>query len=369
MKTAIVYDWIDRWGGVERLLLELHNQFPDADFFTSAVDLQKASWAKPLTIKTSFLQNLPDFIKKSRIISLLFYPFAFETLLFDQYDLVISVTSSFAKSIITKPDTKHICILLTPSRYLLLYPHPFEKGLFSFLLSPYLSFIRRWDKIAAQRPDHIIAISDTVSKRCKTYYHRESTVIHPPFDVNYWMSLKNFLNPQSRLLPKGWDTYYLVVSRLEPYKKVDLVIKAFNQLPQRRLVVVGTGSLLAYYKSLSRENTIFLQDIDDSRLASLYTNANALIMMQEEDFGYTALESQFFGCPVLAFGEGGVRETVIEGKTGIFFSHQTPDALMATLERFDKISYNFKRNMQILGYNQGLRFRTEVFISKFKHIL
>lgn len=369
MKTAIVYDWIDRWGGVERLLLELHNLFPDADFFTSSVDLQKAPWAKRLTIRTSFLQNLPDFIKKSRIGSLLFYPFAFESLSFEGYDLVISVTSSFAKSIITNPDTKHICILLTPSRYLLLYPHPFEKGLFSFLLSPYLTFIRRWDYIVAQRPDQIIAISEEVSKRCKTYYHRESKVVHPPFDVNYWTSLKNSIYSQPRLLPKGWDDYYLVVSRLEPYKKVDLVIRSLNQLPQNKLVIVGKGSLLARYKKLSLENTFFLQDVDDSQLASLYTNAKALIMMQEEDFGYTALEAQFFGCPVLAYGKGGALETVIEGKTGIFFSHQTSDTLMATLERFDKISYNFKRNMQILGYNQAIRFGTEAFIKKFKHTL
>ncbi len=369
MKTAIVYDWIDRWGGVERLLLELHNLFPDADFFTSAVDLQKAPWAKQLSIKTSFLQHLPNFIKKSRIASLLFYPFAFESLSFDQYDLVISVTSSFAKSIITKPQTKHICILLTPSRYLLLYPHPFEKSIFSFLLRPYLSFMRRWDKIAAQRPDHIVAISHEVAKRCKTYYHRESTVIYPPFDVNHWMSLKNSLNSQSRLLPKGWDNYYLVISRLEPYKKVNLVIDAFNQLPQSKLVIVGKGSLLAGYKSFSRENVIFLQDLDDSQLASLYANAKALIMMQEEDFGYTALEALIFGCPVLAYGKGGVLETVIEGKTGIFFTHQTSDVLVATLERFDKISYNFRRNMQILGYNQAKRFGKEEFVTKLKQII
>ena len=369
MKTAIVYDWIDRWGGVERLLLELHTLFPDADFFTSTVDLQKAPWAKRLTIKTSFLQRLPDFIKKSRIMSLFFYPFAFESLSFEEYDLVISVTSSFAKSIITKPQTKHICTLLTPSRYLLLYPHPFEKGLFSLLLSPYLSFMRRWDKIAAQRPDEIIAISEEVAKRCKKYYHRESTVIYPPFDVNHWMKLKPASNTQSRLLPEGWNDYYLVVSRLEPYKKVNLVIEAFNQLPQSKLVVVGKGSLLDKYKNLSRENTIFLQDVDDSQLASLYTSAKALIMMQVEDFGYTALEAQFFGCPVLAYGKGGILETVIEGKTGIFFSHQTLGDLVATLERFDKISYNFKRNMQILGHNQAQRFETEVFVKKLKQIL
>jgi len=369
MKTAIVYDWIDRWGGVERLLLELYHLFPNADFFTSAVDLQKASWAKRLTIKTSFLQRLPNFIKKSRIASLLFYPFAFESLSFDPYDLVISVTSSFAKSIITKPQTKHICILLTPSRYLLLYPHPFENGLFSFLLRPYLSFMRRWDKIAAQRPDQIVAISKEVSKRCNTYYQRESTVIYPPFDFEYWMGLKKSLNNQFRLLPHGWDDYYLVVSRLEPYKKVSLVINAFNQLPQSKLIIVGKGSFLAHYKSLSRENVIFLQDLDDSQLATLYANAKALIMMQMEDFGYTALEAQFFGCPVLAYGKGGVLETVIDGKTGIFFSHQASEALVATLERFDKISYNFKRNMQILGFNQAQRFEREVFITKLKDIL
>ena len=369
MKIAIVYDWIDRWGGVERLLLEIHRMFPKADFFTSAVDLHKASWAKQLTIRTSFLQALPDFIKESRIASLPFYQFSFETLSFDRYDTVISVTSSFAKSIITKPQTKHICILLTPSRYLYLYPHAFEERMPLFFLSPYFSYMRRWDRIAAQRPDHIISISREVARRCKKYYQRESQVIYPPFDLDYWKEIKNSLSAQSRLVSQDINNYYLAVSRLEQYKKIDLAINAFNRLPQSKLIIVGKGSLLTHYKSIARENTIFFRDVDDSQLAALYINAKALIMTQEEDFGYASVEAQFFGCPVVAYGKGGALETVAEGKTGVFFPHQTSDSLIATLERFDKIAYNFRYGMRNTGYELAQKFRTEVFVKKLKQIV
>lgn len=369
MKIAVVYDWIDRWGGVERLLLELNHIFPQADFFTSAVDFKRAPWAKRLKIKTSFLQRLPDFIKKSRIISLFFYPFAFESLQFDSYDVVISVTSSFAKSIITKPATKHICILLTPSRYLLLYSHPFESNLFRFVLRPYLTFMRKWDRIAAQRPDEIVAISEEVSERCNIYYQRKSKVIYPPFDLEYWSGIKNNLNDQLKLLPAGWENYYLIVSRLEPYKKVNLAIEAFNLSPQHKLVVVGKGSMLTNLQKLALKNTMFIHDIDDKQLAYLYMHAQALIMMQEEDFGYTAVEAQFFSCPVIAYDKGGVRETVVNGKTGLFFDKQNIASFRETLERYDRISYNFKHNIKTLGPAQTIKFDRNLFEKKIRNIV
>src|SRR3989338_7774346 len=190
MKTAIVYDWIDKWGGVERLLLTLSEIFPDADFYTSIYDPIKAPWAKDLNIKTSYMQRLPDKIKKNRILSIPFYPFAFENFNFNNYDLVISVTSSFAKGIITKPETKHICILLTPPRFLWLYSHLYIPADYQSLFWGYLQYLKKWDLAAANRPDKIISISKTVQKRTKKIYNRDSEVIYPPFDFSYWGKIK-----------------------------------------------------------------------------------------------------------------------------------------------------------------------------------
>ncbi|HEX7542753.1 MAG TPA: glycosyltransferase, partial [Patescibacteria group bacterium] len=299
-KIAIVYDWIDKWGGVERILLILHEMFPEADFYTSYFDSKNASWAKNLKIKTSFLQRFPDFIKKSRILSFPFYPYAFESFDFSDYDLVISVTSSFGKSIITKPGTQHICYLLTPTRYLWSHEKEYFKNkLLRSLVTGYLDFIKKWDFVSAQRPDKIISISETVKNRCLKYYKRNSEVIYPGFDINYWKNIKDQVSKIketdqiSKILRN--KEYFLLVSRLESYKKVDLTIKVFNKL-NKPLIIVGKGSEENKLKQIADKNIIFLSKLSDIELGTLYSNAQALIMPQEEDFGYVSLEAQFLGC-------------------------------------------------------------------------
>lgn len=330
MKIAIVYDWIDKWGGVERVLLTLHEIFPDADFYTSYYDSKEAPWAKNFKIKTSFIQRLPNFIKRNRVLSLPFYTFAFESFNFTEYDLVISVSSSFAKSVITKPGTRHICYLLTPTRYFWWDTYRWTQ--------PFLKYYREWDKVAAQRPDKIISISKTVQKRCKKYYGRESEVIYPPFDSAYWSRIKSQI-PHFAKASRGKPNskFYLVVSRLEPYKKVDLAIKVFNKLPLDNLIIVGKGTQESKLKRLAAHNIIFMKDLTDTELAQLYSSAKALIMPQEEDFGYIALEAQLFGCPIIAFHKGGATETIIEGKSGIFFEKQTEKDIVEAVQRCDKI--------------------------------
>ena len=188
-KIAIVYDWIDKWGGGERLLLILARMFPQAVFFSSYVDFEKAPWAKKLKIQPSFIQRLPALIRKNRLLSLPFYAYAFESFDFSHFDLVISVTSAFAKGIITKPETKHLCYLLTPTRFIWpmteIYLGPGTKNIFL----PSISLLRKWDFIASQRPDKILSISQTIKKRCFKYYRRNSQVIYPPFDVAYWREM------------------------------------------------------------------------------------------------------------------------------------------------------------------------------------
>lgn len=368
-KIAIVYDWIDKWGGVERVLLTLHKMFPEAIFYTSYFNQQTASWAKDLKIKTSFLQNFPSFIKKNRILSLVFYPFAFESFDFSGFDLVISVTSSFAKSIITKPGTQHICYLLTPTRYLWSHEKKyFGYGLVSYLVRGYVDFLKRWDYVVAQRPDKIVSISETIRNRCLKYYKRESEVVYPGFDIRYWKNIKDQI---SKI--KGTDQiskilrnkkYFLVISRLEPYKKIGLAIKVFNKL-NKPLIIVGEGSEEKKLKRMAGKNIIFLSKLSDVELGSSYTNAQALIMPQEEDFGYASLEAQFFGCPVIAYKKGGATETVIDGKTGIFFNRQEEISLRQAIERFSRIEYNLKTKVKEIGARNIKRFSKDKFIDNF----
>jgi glycosyltransferase involved in cell wall biosynthesis len=370
-RIAIVYDWIDKWGGVERVLLNLHEMFPKAIFYTSYFDRDKARWAKDLIIKTSFLQNFPNFIKNSRILSFIFYPFAFESFNFTEYDLVISVTSSFAKSIITKTSTKHICYLLTPTRYLWSHQKDYLKNItIKNLIRGYLDMFKKWDIVVSQRPDKIISISETVRRRCLKYYKRESTVIYPGFDMGYWQQIKSKIkkqNDKSQMNSKYEilnTKYYLIVSRLEPYKKVDLAINVFNKL-KKNLIVVGEGSQTDKLKQIAGENISFRSKLSDVELGDLYSKAEALIMPQEEDFGYVSLESQFFNCPVIAYKKGGALETIIDQKTGLFFKYQTEQCLRKAVERFNKIKYNLRTELSKFGMKNIEKFDKEKFIDKF----
>ena len=248
-KVAIVYDWMDSWGGVERVLLELHDLYPDATFYTSYYDKKKAAWAKDLKIVQSFIKYLPDFIKKNRKLSLLLYPFAFESFDFTGFDLVISVTSSYAKGVVTRPETRHICYMLTPPRFLLGQQKKYLSSHVRFIVQPYTNYLRKWDAIASKRPDKIIAISKTVSERIKKYYGLESDYLYPPFDADYWRSLLNRHSERSE--ESQGQNYFLIVSRLEPYKKVDLAIEVFNRLPDRKLIIIGTGTEERALKSKS----------------------------------------------------------------------------------------------------------------------
>ena len=243
MKIAIVYDWLDKWGGVERLLLILAEMYPNAWFYTSYFDPAKAAWAKNLNIKTSYIERMPDFIKKNRKSSIPFYPFAFESFDFSGYDLVISASSGFAKGIITRPPTKHICLLLTPTRYLWIHPDEYKTN--TPWLKPYVKYLKKWDRIAAQRPDTIISISKTVQSRVRKAYKRDSVVIYPPFNTNYWSEIKSKNKNQKNQLNTKYQIlnteYYLIVSRLEASKKVKLAIQTFNKLSNKPLIILGDG--------------------------------------------------------------------------------------------------------------------------------
>jgi len=343
IKVALVYDRVNKWGGAECVLLALREIFPDAPLYTSVYDSKSAPWAKVFSkVLPSFLQKIP-FAKTNHEFLGAFTPIAFESMDFSQYDLVISVTSEAAKGIITKPGTLHICYCLTPTRYLWSGRDFYFKNppsmlrkipLFWYVSRPLVSYLIKWDKIAADRPDVMVAISQEVKKRIQRYYQREAEVIYPPVDIRRYTTLAKKSNKAKR-------KYFLVVNRLIPYKKVDLVVEAFNRL-KLPLVVVGIGSEEKRLKRMARKNITFAGFVDEDKLADYYQGAKALIMPQEEDFGIVAIEAQAMGIPVIAYDKGGVIDTVVEKKTGILFSKQEVDSLTLAVSQFNNIK--FKRS-------------------------
>ncbi len=321
MKVALVYDRVNKLGGAERVLQALHQIYPQAPLYTAVYDLRTAPWAKEFKVIPSFLQNFP-FAKNHHEFFAPLMPLAFESFNFDEYDVVISVTSAEAKGVITKPGTLHICYCLTPTRYLWNdtwdYPVP-------FLLRPLLTKLRVWDQVASVRPDVYLAISQNVAGRIKKYYHGEAEVIYPPIDLEKFSILKSKSGTNSQ--------YFLIVSRLVPYKKIDLAVEAFNKLGLP-LKIIGTGSEMAKLKNLAKGNVEFLGQLTDEEVLSYYQRCQAVIFPGSEDFGLVPLEAAACGKPVIAYRGGGALETIVDGKTGVFFWPQTPEALAGIIKSF-----------------------------------
>jgi glycosyltransferase involved in cell wall biosynthesis len=351
-KVAIVYDRVNKWGGAEKVLLALHEIFPEATLYTAVYDSKKAPWAKVFPkVIPSFLQKIP-FLNKHHELLGAFTPIAFETLKLTGLDLVISVTSEAAKGIITRPQTKHICYCLTPTRYLYsgyedYLNNPPSKlswiPFYKLVSKPFLYYARYWDQVAAQRPDEYVAISTEVRRRIRKYYNRDSEVIYPPVDIEKFQN-SNIPKLQAKEKSKvSKEEYYLVVGRLVPYKRVDLAIRAFNKLGDK-LVVVGTGSEEKYLRSIAKNNIEFKGYVSDEEVVDYFLKATAFLYPQEEDFGITAVEAQAAGCPVIAYKAGGVLDTVIDGKTGVFFDEQKEESLLNAIKRLKQLRLR-KSNM------------------------
>ncbi|MDP3941730.1 MAG: glycosyltransferase [bacterium] len=349
MRVAIVYDRVNKWGGAERILLALHELFPNAPLYTSVYNPAHASWAKDFNVRTSFLQSIP-FAKEAHEFFPVLMPLAFESFTFADFDLVISVTSESAKGIITHPHTRHICYCLTPTRYLWSgYADYFLNPFLRILAFPFVFYLRYWDKIAISRPDSIIAISNEVRKRIKKYYREDVPVIYPPLAID---------DSGSSTRKRG--KFFLVVSRLVPYKRIDLAIKACNEL-QLPLKIVGTGSQLSMLKSVAGPTVEFVGNLTDEELVQYYKGCQGLIFPGREDFGLTILEAQKYGKPVIALRAGGALETMIDGKTGIFFYPQTIKALRNALRRFQKKKFDAAICKKQAAHFSKERFKSEFF--------
>ncbi len=356
-QVAFVYDWFDTSvGGAERVIQELHELYPDAPWYTSHVDHKAVSWAKEWDIRPSFLQHLPLWFRRNRILSLLVLPFAFESFDLSKYDTVVSVTSAFAKGVVTNAKTRNICYLLTPPRWL--WKDEILNSKFE-ILRDIETFVKRilknWDYVAAQRVDEYVSISQEVARRCTEYYGRESEVVYPPFDYEKWKSL--VANGESRIANRNEHisfSYYLVVSRLEPYKKVDVAIEAFAIFKSQfsnpndkkeKLIIVGSGSQKANLKALSsklkvNEQILWVDGLSDEELARLYAHCKAFIMPQEEDFGYVACEAMACGAPIVTYAHGGQTEILSDYPYKVLCDEQNAQCFAQALEKLGSIQYN-----------------------------
>lgn len=333
MRVAIVYDRVNKIGGAERVLESLREIFPDSVLFTSVYNKKSTPWAKKFKIRTSFLQKIPLLNLRHELIPYLM-PFAFESFRFSGFDLVVSVTSEAAKGIIVPPGVTHICICLTPTRYLWSgYKSYFKSAFLKTFAFPFVWYLRKWDLEASKRPDYYIAISKTVKKRITKYYKRDSEVIYPPSD--------RLFRAKGKKIEINEKNYFLVVSRLVDYKRVDLAVKACTKL-KLPLVVIGQGNESEKLEAIAGDTVKFKGKVSDDELIAYYKNCRALIFPGIEDFGITMVEVQKAGKPVVAYGKGGAKEIVVNGKTGIFFEKHSVSSLCDILLKFKDNRYNVK---------------------------
>jgi glycosyltransferase involved in cell wall biosynthesis len=340
MKIAFVCDWLTGMRGGERCLDVLCELYPEADIFT-LVHLP-GSVSKSIEshrIYTSYIQQLPGDIKKFRRY-LPLYPNAIQHFDLSDHDCVLSLSHCVAKGVKTLPNTKHICYCFTPMRYAWFmrdeYLSKFSspKRLFAEVV---LNYLKIWDRKSSFKVTRFIAISKNVQRRIAQAYNRRSVIIYPPVEC------------QRFTVSDSDDGYYLVVSALVPYKRIDIAVKAFENM-HRKLVIVGNGPELPYLKKNASRNILFVEDASDSRVVEYMKKCSALLFPGEEDFGIVPLEAQACGKPVIAFGKGGALETVIglhrdqcgtNNCTGIFFYEQTPETLRKTILLFERIRDRF----------------------------
>ncbi|MFZ5391317.1 MAG: glycosyltransferase [Patescibacteria group bacterium] len=326
MKVALAHDHLNQIGGAENVLAEFHNFYPQAPIFTLLHDSEAmGDFTKDWDIRTSFIQDLPGGLKFFKwFLSLM--PAAVERFDLRDYDLVITSASALIKGVLVQPEAVNICYCHTPTRYLWSDTHSYtsdlpQPKLIKKVLPLVLSKLRQWDFVAAQRVDHYVANSQFVAARIAKYYRRQAQVIYPPVNTDLWQE------------PKESENFFLVVSRLRPYKKVDLAIKAFNKMGIP-LKIIGSGEQTEELKALAGPNIEFLGQVSNQVKADYLARSRALIHPQEEDFGLTVVESFAAGRPVIAYGAGGALETIEPNKNGVFFKEQSWEALADAVIRF-----------------------------------
>lgn len=318
-------------GGAEKVVEALHEMFPEAPIYTSAYDADAMpAHYRDWDIHTTFLQRLP-LKRRTHRAALLMYPAAFESFDLSRFDLVISSSAWFAKGVITQPETTHICYTHTPMRLAWMPSFYMKEERVSMmartLMGPGLHYLRTWDVMASARVDYYLANSRTVSSRIRKFYRRDSAVIHPPVETHRF-----HLSPHV-------EDYAIMVTRLAPYKKLDVAVEAFTRM-NRPLKIVGTGRYAERLKKIAGPSIEFLGRVGDEDLPDLLARARYYVMPGIEDFGIAPVEANAAGRPVIALGAGGALDSQIDGTTGVLFEHATPESLQEAVERADEIDFD-----------------------------
>ena len=367
MKVAIVHEWLVTYAGSERVLEKMLEVYPEADLYAIVNFLphSEKTFLKNRPVNTSFIQKLPLARKKYKTY-LPLMPLAVEQFDLSRYDLIISSSHAVAKGVLTGPNQLHICMCYSPVRYAwdLQHQYLFEskltKGFKSFMARMLLHYIRLWDYRTSNSVDQFIAISKFISQRIKKVYGRNSTVIYPPVDTD------NFVLHHQK------EDFYLTVSRMVPYKKIDLIAEAFSKMPDKKLIIIGDGSEFNKIKKNSVANIELVGYQNNTVIIDYMQRAKAFIFAAEEDFGIVVLEAQACGTPVIAYNKGGSKETVIdyhldqENATGVLFNHQNTESLIEAVNYFESISLN------ILSQNcrdNALKFNPERFKKEFNDFM
>lgn len=367
MKVAIIHDYLIQIGGAERVLEAFCEMFPDAPVYTLLYDEQATNGIfKDREIRTSFLQKLP-FAKKHHRYFLALMPFAIERFDLSGFDLVISSSSSYAKGINKPKGTLHICYCHTPLRYAWDDTSQFiRESHYPRLIKPLIPFlinrIKKWDLKAVSKVDYFIANSFFISDKIKKYYNRDSEVAYPPVKINN--------EGKEEIIKNNNRRYFLIVSRLLPYKRIDVAIQSFNELSYLpdgenfKLKIVGSGPERKNLEMIAGKNIEFLGSRYDEELVELYQGCKAFIFPQEEDFGITAVEAQMAGRPVIAFRAGGALESIIDGRTGLFFDRQDKNSLAEAILKFEDMQFDSE---EIKSHAQ--KFSNEEFRRKIKRFI
>ncbi len=370
MRIAIVHDYLREMGGAERVLVVLKEMLPHADVVVSYIDNDKTfSGLRLNELRTSVVQRLsflwkrPSFVDRfvparlARSVNawVFFLPLVFRSIDVRGYDLIISSTAYCAHHVRKRKGQLHVCYCHTPPRFIWQFPErPELRGIRRAVWRGYVEWLRKRDLRAMQNVDHLIANSETVRERIRTYYERDSAVVYPPVDL-----LERTGYIPGTVSDSG--SYYLVVSRLDPLKRVEAIVEAFNRL-RLPIVIVGTGTMDDRLRDIAGPNVTFTGFVNDDELCRYYDGAKALVIAaQDEDFGITAVEAQLFGKPVIAANEGGFRETVDDSETGILFEMTGADSIVRAVERFNEHAFDPEKVKR-----SGARFSRAAFISAFR---
>lgn len=360
MKKALIHDWYYTNGGAEKVIHSMTNIWNDFDYFSLIDFLSKQDREFILKGKkatTSFIQKLPT-VKSNHRKFLELFPRAIEQFDLREYDVVISSSASVAKGVLTNQNQLHICYCHSPMRYAWDLYHEYlkdknlETGIKGWYAKRVLHKLRTWDVISSNRVDEFVANSNYIAKRIKKIYNREATVIYPPVNVELFE------------LVTQKEEYYVAASRLVPYKKIKLIVEAFNQMPTKKLKVIGDGPEMLNIKKIAQHNIEILGSQPRDTFVQLLQKAKALVFAADEDFGILPVEAQSCGTPVIAYKRGGLTETVIENETGVFFNKQTTTDIIEAVTNFETMTFvpeNCRKNAQ--------RFSKERFEKEFKEFV